>query len=660
MFIGDYWVSEAEVIIKDINNENVEQLPEDDDAAGDSSFKTKSKRKSKSKSRPTRSLRGSLIPAVKSERDPVMTKLSSIIEPMKDAFFVARLHPKEYADYCASMRESNKLTDVAEKETERLKMMNDAGISEGGKSSSSSGKGKGVGDDQAGTEAAPSDGPKDGPAQSSSDAAASSQTSTTVEIKVENQNQMNVEVDPRGQKGAANGEVNAESKEADSKIEIPIEPLPSEPAGEETMDCDTKDDEQDAPPLTPSTGSRISRRVKGRGVKNEAPSSSGPAANALEETEGSDVSSEAAADKVAGSGTVSPVGLVDSESKAADDEVQAQPASDGKAATALVGKESEMSTVKIESDLLDVKEEASSSGAASDSVGVKQDPDSASSSSSVSKPPPFAIPGTAKVEIIKGVFLTDDTEDVDDTLESEHFDTRQSFLNLCQGNHYQFDQLRRAKHTSMMVLYHMHNPDAPKFVSNCNVCHRDILVGHKYRCEPCEQDYCPACYGVHGARVHVHPLRAMAVTAVLAPPTLTDEQRRQRQQAIDLHLTLLVHASSCVLGSDCKSRHCQKMKVRKKFRNPNLPCLPHCLRASLPPSPTPLAREVINTKTPHCIINFSLHQEILSHSKTCTVTTKRGCPICKRIQNLINMHSRSCRNDKCIVPNCKELKDHFK
>ena len=186
-------------------------------------------------------------------------------------------------------------------------------------------------------------------------------------------------------------------------------------------------------------------------------------------------------------------------------------------------------------------------------------------SSSAKRPPVFAIPGTTTVEIIKGVFLKDDTEDVDDTLESEHFDTRQSFLNLCQGNHYQFDQLRRAKHTSMMVLYHMHNPDAPKFVSNCNSCHKDILIGNKYRCEPCEQDFCPDCYRNQGARIHMHALKMMQVSAVIAPPALTDEQRRQRQQAIDLHLTLLVHASSCVLGGDCKSRHCQKMKVKDMF-----------------------------------------------------------------------------------------------
>ena len=89
--------------------------------------------------------------------------------------------------------------------------------------------------------------------------------------------------------------------------------------------------------------------------------------------------------------------------------------------------------------------------------------------------------------------MKDDTEDPDDNVDSEHFDTRQSFLNLCQGNHYQFDQLRRAKHTSMMVLYHLHNPDAPKFVPSCQNCKRDILTGHRLRCEACEVDICPEC-----------------------------------------------------------------------------------------------------------------------------------------------------------------------
>lgn len=99
-----------------------------------------------------------------------------------------------------------------------------------------------------------------------------------------------------------------------------------------------------------------------------------------------------------------------------------------------------------------------------------------------------------------------DTKDKDDILESEFFDTRQAFLSLCQGNHYQYDTLRRAKHSSMMVLYHLHNPTAPAFVTTCNICYLDIETGQGWRCEVCpEYDVCNACYQKGGID-HPHKL----------------------------------------------------------------------------------------------------------------------------------------------------------
>ncbi|KAI8534353.1 hypothetical protein RHMOL_Rhmol10G0083400 [Rhododendron molle] len=48
-----------------------------------------------------------------------------------------------------------------------------------------------------------------------------------------------------------------------------------------------------------------------------------------------------------------------------------------------------------------------------------------------------------------------DTKDADAILEDNYFDDRRSFLKFCQENHYVFDTLRRAKHSSMMMLYHL-------------------------------------------------------------------------------------------------------------------------------------------------------------------------------------------------------------
>eukprot|EP01036_Dinobryon_divergens_P046252 gene46252-61857_t len=134
--------------------------------------------------------------------------------------------------------------------------------------------------------------------------------------------------------------------------------------------------------------------------------------------------------------------------------------------------------------------------------------------------------------------MVDETEDPDDTQECEFFDTRQSFLNLCQGNHYQFDQIRRAKYTSMM----------------------EILTGQRHHCEPCTLDICDDCYkNQGGVKVHIHPLVAISAnTGGQQAPQLTEEQRAERNRSIRLHLELLQHASTCDVA-EC-GRNCKKMK----------------------------------------------------------------------------------------------------
>jgi len=142
-------------------------------------------------------------------------------------------------------------------------------------------------------------------------------------------------------------------------------------------------------------------------------------------------------------------------------------------------------------------------------------------------------------------------EDVDDVQDSEHFDVRESFLSLCQGNHYQFDQLRRAKHSSMMVLYHLHNPDVPKFLHRCNHCHVDILGGFKYYCESCDMDFCGGCLKTIGKAIHPSPCHLR----LIAPNSST--RWTQSARAVDSP----VHELAAAHHWECSSADCRKMKV---------------------------------------------------------------------------------------------------
>nr|ASU54196.1 histone acetyltransferase [Hevea brasiliensis] len=215
--------------------------------------------------------------------------------------------------------------------------------------------------------------------------------------------------------------------------------------------------------------------------------------------------------------------------------------------------------------------------------------------------------------VLYPVEITDvpaDTKDKDEILESEFFDTRQAFLSLCQGNHYQYDTLRRAKHSSMMVLYHLHNPTAPAFVTTCNICHLDIETGQGWRCEVCpDYDVCNACYQKDGGIDHPHKLTNH--------PSMADrdaqnkEARQLRVLQLRKMLDLLVHASQC------RSPHCQ---------------YPNCRKV----------------------------KGLFRHGIQCRTRASGGCVLCKKMWYLLQLHARACKESECHVPRCRDLKDHLR
>ncbi|XP_050382412.1 histone acetyltransferase HAC1-like isoform X1 [Argentina anserina] len=203
-----------------------------------------------------------------------------------------------------------------------------------------------------------------------------------------------------------------------------------------------------------------------------------------------------------------------------------------------------------------------------------------------------------------------DTKDRDEILESEFFDTRQAFLSLCQGNHYQYDTLRRAKHSSMMVLYHLHNPTAPAFVTTCNICHLDIEAGQGWRCEVCpEYDVCNSCYQKDGGVDHHHKLTNHP--SIAERDAQNKEARQMRVVQLRRMLDLLVHASQC-RSAQCMYPNCRKVKG------------------------------------------------LFRHGIQCKVRASGGCVLCKKMWYLLQLHARACKVSECHVPRCRDLKEHLR
>lgn len=210
------------------------------------------------------------------------------------------------------------------------------------------------------------------------------------------------------------------------------------------------------------------------------------------------------------------------------------------------------------------------------------------------------------------------TIDEDEPQEFEMFESRQQFLNYCQTNHFQFDELRRAKHTTMMVLFQLHNPNAPKFLENCAACSREITHGIRYHCNECSNfNLCEDCYEpvITGrfAQQHTRFFHDSVHTFSPIDAELSNNEQKNREErarTIKVHLELLAHAGSCLGPPACLLNNCQRMK------------------------------------------------KLFEHLRECDVTPKKSCKICTRTLTLLSMHARLCTiRATCPLPFCDRIRE---
>jgi len=210
------------------------------------------------------------------------------------------------------------------------------------------------------------------------------------------------------------------------------------------------------------------------------------------------------------------------------------------------------------------------------------------------------------------------TEDKDPQFESELFENRQLFLNYCQMNNCQFDDLRKAKHTTMMVLFQLHAPTAPKFFKQCGVCRRDIANGYRYHCnicadfDLCDECYKPVCTGAWASRgqLYRHDTSHTFARISLKESDEATKSAEERQKSLQGYLDVLVHAAHCPGPPICKLSNCEKMK------------------------------------------------KLFVHVQTCNLTYVNGCKVCQRLVSLIFVHARSCDvRGSCPLPFCDKFRE---
>ncbi|CAH8549489.1 unnamed protein product [Heterobilharzia americana] len=207
------------------------------------------------------------------------------------------------------------------------------------------------------------------------------------------------------------------------------------------------------------------------------------------------------------------------------------------------------------------------------------------------------------------------TTDPDQPVHSELMDSRDAFLQMARERHLEFSSLRRAKYSSMVLLYELHMELRQSFMYNCNVCGAQIET--RWHCNECEEyDLCSRCYKTEN---HPHPMVQYGLGIDEDSGANEEPGDRpsgtgttpDRRSSIEGCIRSLLHACQC-RDANCRMQTCAQMK------------------------------------------------RVLCHTRNCTKKATNSCLLCRQLLSLLWHHARCCEESKCPVPFCSNIKYRVK
>ncbi|TYZ69298.1 hypothetical protein PybrP1_011635 [[Pythium] brassicae (nom. inval.)] len=364
--------------------------------------------------------------------------------------------------------------------------------------------------------------------------------------------------------------------------------------------------------------------------------------------------------------------------------------------------------------------------AASDDVKMKveegEDESAGATASAEAKPPVDIVKaggGTSAPPTTTAVTLATAArggaaDDLDDVLmPCEIFDTREAFLMYCQNNHCQFDQIRRAKHSSMMVLYHLFNQGTTGFVFSCTGCKVALTSGNRWNCSICPVfNLCDKCNAKTKHEHQLHLFKREAGSAELkrakvdkssvgaTPGALKHakaagpSRKRKLNQASPVKAVVAsagaaVGASKTVpasaaqkpavapVGGDATGDPTgQGAAVAVSAVGGDGSATAAADAAGGEEDPAKKQRRIHNidpqlllqlehasscTVADCAFFNCQRMRSMLKHGATCEQRLAGPCVLCKRIVGLLSAHARQCEKDyaACQVPRCADIRRHF-